>query len=421
MTQLAYAGIGARRTPPDMLRNMTALAAWPERRGWHLHSGGAAGADTALAAGAPQARTLYLPWPGYQDHSGPDCHVPSGDLYRSCVRIAEAVHPAWHRCTPGARKLHARNVSILLGRELDSPVLAVVCWTDGADRAVEILREAVDRYYEWRRAHRASFVTSGNILHLFRKYVGEGARCDAIGEADLLTFLAGEGPLTRYRANKCGALAGFYRYAIGRGDTADRRSRRPAMSRDSRGPGHLEWSSNFRAIALKKATPQPIAWLSKAEIKALLEVPDRRTPGDRIEHALLLFLYNTGARVSEATGLVTEDLEIGRRDGGHVLVTIHGRGGKRPQCPHRPRTERVLSELAHGRAAGDAVFLSRQRRPYTRFGVYRLVERCAAQLPSLAGRTVTPHMVRHTSACHLLQTGVDLNTIRARPASAPGE
>ena len=181
----------------------------------------------------------------------------------------------------------------------------------------------------------------------------------------------------------------------------------------SRDPAHLEWNSNIRAIALKKATPQPIGWLNKTEMKALLDVPDRRTPRGRIEHALLLFLYNTGARVSEATELVAGDLQIGRRDGGHALVTIHGKGGKRRQCPLWPRTERVLSELVQGRAAGDAVFLSRQRRPYTRFGVYRLVERCAAQVPSLAGRTVTPHMVRHTSACHLLQAGVDLNTIRA--------
>ena len=181
----------------------------------------------------------------------------------------------------------------------------------------------------------------------------------------------------------------------------------------SRDPGHLEWSGNIRAIALKKATPQPIGWLSKTEMKAVLEVPDRKTPRGRIEHALLLFLYNTGARVSEATELVAGDLKIGRNDGGHALVTIRGKGGKRRQCPLWPRTERVLAELVQARTAGDAVFLSRQRRPYTRFGIYRLVERCAARVPSLAGTTITPHMIRHTSACHLLQAGVDLNTIRA--------
>ena len=148
-------------------------------------------------------------------------------------------------------------------------------------------------------------------------------------------------------------------------------------------------------------------------MKELLEAPDRRTPRGRVEHALLLFFYNTGARVSETTQLVAGDLQIGRRGGGQALVNIHGKGGKHRQCPLWPRTEAALTELLQGRAAGDAVFLSRQRRSYTRFGVYRLVERSAARVPLLAGRRITPHTIRHTSACHLLQAGIDLNTIRA--------
>ena len=107
------------------------------------------------------------------------------------------------------------------------------------------------------------------------------------------------------------------------------------------------------------------------------------------------------------------DLQIGRRDGGHALVNIHGKGGKHRQCPLWPRTEAVLARLVQGRAADDAIFLSQHRKPYTRFGVYRLVERSAARLPSLATRKITPHTIRHTSACHLLHAGIDLNTIRA--------
>ena len=181
----------------------------------------------------------------------------------------------------------------------------------------------------------------------------------------------------------------------------------------SRDPAHLEWSANVRAIALKKAIPQPIGWLGKTEMKALLKVPDRRTHRGRIEHGVLLFLYNTGARVSEATELAVDDLRIERRDGGHALVTLHGKGGKIRQCPLWPRTERVLAQLVRGRTAVDAVFFSRHGRAYTRFGVYRLVRRCAERVPSLDGRRITPHLIRHTSACHLLQAGVDLNTIRA--------
>ena len=181
----------------------------------------------------------------------------------------------------------------------------------------------------------------------------------------------------------------------------------------SRDPGRLEWSASIRAIAVKKAAPQPTGWLTKAEMNALLKVPDRGTPRGRVEHALLLFLFNSGARVSEVTSLVVRDLELGGSGDRHALVTLHGKGRKRRQCPLWPRTERVLAELVKGRSANDAVFLSRYRRPYTRFGVYRLVERCAARVPELAGRTVTPHMIRHSSACILLQTRVDINTIRA--------
>ena len=93
-----------------------------------------------------------------------------------------------------------------------------------------LLREAVDRYIEWQKTHGARFVTSGNTLHLFCKYVGEDALDATLSaEADVLAFLAGDGPLTRYRANKYGALAGFYRYAVSRGYTA--RSPLPAPRR----------------------------------------------------------------------------------------------------------------------------------------------------------------------------------------------
>ncbi len=136
--------------------------------------------------------------------------------------------------------------------------------------------------------------------------------------------------------------------------------------------------------------PQPIGWLTKAEMDDMLKVPDRKTPRGRSEYALLLFLYNTGARVSEATQMRVDDLQVDRRDGGHALATLHGKGGKIRQCPLWPATERVLAELIDGRAADDVVFRSRLQKPFTRFGVYWLVERCAARVPTLSGRKITP-------------------------------
>jgi len=181
----------------------------------------------------------------------------------------------------------------------------------------------------------------------------------------------------------------------------------------SRDPAHVEWCGHIRAIPSKKAMPQPVGWLTKEEMDAMLKVPGRKTRQGRSEYALLLFLYNSGARVSEATQMRVGDLQVNRRDGGHALVTLHGKGGKIRQCPLGPETARVLAELVEGRAAGDAVFLSRLQKPFTRSGVYRLARRCSARTPELSGRKITPHILRHTTACHLVFAGVDINTIRA--------
>ena len=167
----------------------------------------------------------------------------------------------------------------------------------------------------------------------------------------------------------------------------------------SREPVHIEWCGHIRALVSKKVTPQPISSLTKAEMDALLDVPNRNTRRGRNEYALLLFLFHTGARVSEATQLRVGDLQVGGRGADHALVTLHGKGGKIRQCPLLPDSERALSELARGRSAEEAVFISRYRRPYTRFGIYRLVERCAAQVPDLSGRKITPHVLRHYLDC----------------------
>ncbi|MDE0384962.1 MAG: hypothetical protein OXI22_13830 [Defluviicoccus sp.] len=132
MATLTYAGIGARATPAAVLADMTVMAGWLARTGWHLSSGGADGADSAFAAGAPtERRTIWLPWRGYNGHRGPDCRVLSAVELSACIEIAAPLHPAWERCSPAVRKLHARNVAILLmGERLDRPVDAVVCWSE---------------------------------------------------------------------------------------------------------------------------------------------------------------------------------------------------------------------------------------------------------------------------------------------------
>ena len=131
MTTLRYAGIGARATPAAVLADMMVIAGWLARTGWRLSSGGADGADTAFANGAPAGqRTIWLPWRGYNGHRGPDCRVLSAAAMAACTEIAAPLHPAWERCSPAVRKLHARNVAILLGEGLDRTVDAVVAWSE---------------------------------------------------------------------------------------------------------------------------------------------------------------------------------------------------------------------------------------------------------------------------------------------------
>src|ERR1700692_503620 len=160
----------------------------------------------------------------------------------------------------------------------------------------------------------------------------------------------------------------------GRGCSARTRNQRLAAIRafarfvGSRDPAHVEWCGHIRAIASKKSMPQPVGWLTRAEMEAMLAVPDRKTSRGRREYALLLFLYNTGARVSEATQLKVRDLKFGRGSGGHDLATLHGKGGKMRQCPLWPETEWVLANEVLDREAEAPVFVSRLGTQFTRFG-----------------------------------------------------
>ncbi len=181
-----------------------------------------------------------------------------------------------------------------------------------------------------------------------------------------------------------------------------------------RDAARVAWAGSIRAIPLKKTVRPRIAWLSAGHLDAMIAGPDRRTPAGRVEHACLLLLYNTGARASEAAGLQVEDLHLPERTGENARATLHGKGGKIRVTPLWASTARALAALAGDRPPGcGSVFWSRHRKPYTRHGIIELVERAAARVPELAGQSITPHVIRHSCACHLLRSGVDINTIRA--------
>jgi integrase/recombinase XerD len=182
-------------------------------------------------------------------------------------------------------------------------------------------------------------------------------------------------------------------------------------------PEHIEWCGQLRNIPLKRAPRSMITYLEKSEMDALLSAPDQSTDQGRRDDALLLFLYNTGARADEAAQVRIADLLLAHSSRDHSLVQIRGKGNKLRLCPLWPKTVVELSSLIGNRPANDHVFLNRCCRPITRFGVHTMVERYVQRLldriPPLTKKRVSPHTIRHTTATHLLRAGVDINTIRA--------
>lgn len=181
-------------------------------------------------------------------------------------------------------------------------------------------------------------------------------------------------------------------------------------------PELVERASQLRAVPLRRVDHPTVPYLEKAEIDALLATPDRQRRIGQRDHALLLFLYNTGARADEAAHLTRGALELGRP----ASVRILGKGRKMRLCLLWDHTAQVLRECLGDRLAGPAetpVFLNVRGQPLTRFGIYavveRLVARTATRMPSLHAKRVSPHSVRHSTAVHLLRAGVDINTIRA--------
>ena len=114
----AYTGIGSRKTPTNILYQMTEIAECLARCGWTLRSGGAVGADVAFEQGA-RRKEIFL---------------PTNDIPASAFEIAGLHHPAWGGLPPFVKRLHARNVQQILGENLDLKSRFVVCWTpDGAE------------------------------------------------------------------------------------------------------------------------------------------------------------------------------------------------------------------------------------------------------------------------------------------------
>lgn len=181
-------------------------------------------------------------------------------------------------------------------------------------------------------------------------------------------------------------------------------------------PELIEHAARVQAIPFRKVPVPVMPYLDKAEIEALLAAPDRRQPQGRRDYAMLLFLYNSGARASEAAATSLCDLRLTTAPS----VRFQGKGRRERVCPLWPRTAATLRDLLDERPGGPdsaPLFLNCRGQRMTRHGIHTLVERSVAKAlpaaPSLRDKRVSPHTLRHTTAVHLLRAGVDINTIRA--------
>lgn len=178
-------------------------------------------------------------------------------------------------------------------------------------------------------------------------------------------------------------------------------------------PQHAQLTAQVLAIPAKRAAKATVTWLTGEETEALTAAPDRTTWHGRRDHALLLTAVHTGLRVSELTGLTIADTHLG--DGPHLRC--HGKGRKERCTPLTPDAAKILRAWikAGGGQPPDPLFPSRRGTRLSRDAVARLVAvhagNAARSCPSIAGKHVTPHTLRHSTAMALLRAGVDTSVI----------
>jgi hypothetical protein len=128
---LKYAGIGPRRTPLDVCEQIVSVSRQLCEQGWVVRSGHAQGADQAWAVGhTPDKREIYLPWARFNLPGGLPQGFAVSPVTPQLEAVARIAHPAWDRLNQGGQKLMMRNVSIILGHELDDPVQFVAYWSE---------------------------------------------------------------------------------------------------------------------------------------------------------------------------------------------------------------------------------------------------------------------------------------------------
>lgn len=272
--------------------------------------------------------------------------------------------------------------------------------------APTLQRFFTERLVRQRQASPATVASYRDSLRLLLGFVAErsGKAPSALGFDDLdadtvsafLTHLEADRQNTaRTRNNRLAAIRALFGYAA------------------LRHPEHAELIARVLAIPQKRHDKAIVTFLTHHEAQALLAAPDPGRWEGRRDRAMLAVAIQTGLRLAELTGLDCGDIALGA--GAHLSCT--GKGRKQRIVPLTTNTVAVLRTWTRerGRLGADPLFPTRTGRRLSPDAVQRRVALHVAtagvRCPSLGGKNVTPHVLRHTAAMALLQAGVDVSVI----------
>jgi integrase/recombinase XerD len=180
-----------------------------------------------------------------------------------------------------------------------------------------------------------------------------------------------------------------------------------------RDPRSLVNAESLLAIPLKRTVTRLVGYLSLDEMKAIMEAPDPSTWSGKRDRVMFATFYNTGARVSEICQLLVCDVDLDRSRS----VKLHGKGRKERSIPlWKDTVSQIRQWLSCTDPSNSApLFPNRRGKPMTRSGIEERLQKATAAAtkacPSLTAHVVSPHVLRHTTAMHLLQSGVSESVI----------
>ena len=210
---------------------------------------------------------------------------------------------------------------------------------------------------------------------------------------------AGRSNSARTRNHRLAAIQSFFKYLS---------IHRPSLERHCKA---------ILTIPRKRVAHKAVEFLSREELEALLAQPQTTTSDGIRDLAMLTFLYNTGARAQEAADARTSWFDFNNR-----TVNIMGKGKSEGTVPLWPATVELLllyrdCHRRKSKTSGDCFFVNQRGMPFTRFGIRTIVKKylrkAARNCPSIAAKRLSTHSLRHTTATHLTEAGVESNVLQA--------